>query len=602
MGMAGAEWIERRWRLFRHFAIVPKRTIALLVLALMAGALSTPAMSLTTGLLVDRTVDVVHGAATRRVLVPLILIGAILTYQLLSALLIAPVRARTRQLVDGAINSRIRKAVGALPGVEHVESQEYRQLAGLTTTGYDSIGTSLEAQLQLIMRYSGAIFSGLIIASVSPLVAVVTLVIVLAKRFYLRRLYAPALANSVAAVMPQVLRSRYWITTATTSGGFKDTRVFGFGEYATKIYKDDSAIFMHALSDPFRAAAVRAWPAWIAEFVAFALPFSVLAHSALDGHISVGRLAAGLTAVVGLRDIGGVGNETYQIESTLSSAVALDDLEERSRNLSWKGRSQLERAEPPTIRFEGVDFSYPKGARPVFTNLNLTLNPGESVALVGENGIGKSTLVKLLARFYEPTNGRITADGVDIGQMAAEDWRARLSIVTQNFVKLPLTVRQNIALAQWDHPDVDELVAGAVEAAGAGSIIDGLSHGLDTVLSRRYRNGADLSGGQWQRIVLARAFYAASLGSNVLILDEPTAHLDVHAEIELFDRLLTHAEGATAVVVSHRYSTVRRAQRIVVLGETGVVEDGSHESLMAAGGVYAGLFTLQAEAFTGAFE
>jgi len=249
------------------------------------------------------------------------------------------------------------------------------------------------------------------------------------------------------------------------------------------------------------------------------------------------------------------------------------------------------------ITFEQVTFGYPGHDAPVLRDLDLVLEAGQSVALVGENGAGKTTLLKLLAGFYEPTAGRILVDGRDLRDIDPQAWRRRLAVIFQEFTRFELSAIENITLAGPDHPDARSFARAAAEAASADAIIESLPLGWDTVLSRAFTDGVDLSGGQWQRIALARALYSAKVGGQVLVLDEPTASLDVSSEVALFDQLLMHAAGCTAIVVSHRFSTVRRADRIVVLADGHVVEDGSHAALVAHGGRYARLYDLQAQRF-----
>ena len=193
--------------------------------------------------------------------------------------------------------------------------------------------------------------------------------------------------------------------------------------------------------------------------------------------------------------------------------------------------------------------------------------------------------------------GRILIDGVDLATLDPQAWRRRLAVIFQEFTRFELSVLENITLAGPDHPDRLELARSAAEAADATDIIENLPFGWDTVLARGFTKGAELSGGQWQRVALARALYGAKVGGQVLVLDEPTASLDVHAEVALFDQLLEHASGCTAMVVSHRYSTVRRADRIIVLADGRVAEDGAHDELMTQGGHYASLYELQARRF-----
>jgi ATP-binding cassette subfamily B protein len=249
------------------------------------------------------------------------------------------------------------------------------------------------------------------------------------------------------------------------------------------------------------------------------------------------------------------------------------------------------------IRFEDVSFRYPGTDRLVFDRLDLDIPAGQSLAIVGDNGAGKTTLVKLLARLYEPTAGRITVDGVDLRDLDADTWLERVGVIFQDFIRFELPCRDNVGFGSRRlSGDRDALVA-AARKVGAEGIVDRLPRGWDTVLSRAYDGGMDLSGGQWQRIALARALLAVEGGASVLVLDEPTANLDVRAEAELFDRVLESSRGTTTVLVSHRMSSVRRADVICVFDAGRVVERGSHDALMAHGGRYADLFALQAARF-----
>jgi ATP-binding cassette subfamily B protein len=256
-------------------------------------------------------------------------------------------------------------------------------------------------------------------------------------------------------------------------------------------------------------------------------------------------------------------------------------------------RAKAERA----IRLENVSFGYGGGDRLVLDGLDLDIPVGTSTAIVGLNGAGKTTLVKLLTGLYRPTGGRITADGADIADIPVGAWQRQFAAVFQDYNRYELTVAENIALGA-PHLGVDEsLVRAAAERADADGFVESLPHGFDTVLSRHYDGGQDLSGGQWQRIGLARAYYAVAGGARVLVLDEPTAQLDVRSEVEFFDRFLERTRNLTSVVISHRFSTVRRADRIVVLENGRIAESGSHDELLKLDGRYAALFRLQAQRF-----
>jgi ABC-type multidrug transport system fused ATPase/permease subunit len=239
------------------------------------------------------------------------------------------------------------------------------------------------------------------------------------------------------------------------------------------------------------------------------------------------------------------------------------------------------------IRVRGLTFAYP-GGQPVLDGLDLTIPAGSSLAIVGQNGAGKTTLAKLLCRFYDPQAGTIEVDGVDLRDLEVTEWRTRLAAVFQDFVRLELPLQDNVAPAGAP----EQVVLDALDGAGARDLAP-----LGKILSRAYEGGTDLSGGQWQRVALARALAAVRMGAGVVVLDEPTAQLDVRGEAEIFERVLAATRHCTTILISHRFSTVRQVDRICVLEQGRVVELGSHDELMALNGRYRTMFDLQAQRF-----
>jgi ATP-binding cassette, subfamily B, bacterial len=249
------------------------------------------------------------------------------------------------------------------------------------------------------------------------------------------------------------------------------------------------------------------------------------------------------------------------------------------------------------IRFENVSFRYPGSAVPTLSGLNLVIPAGRSLAIVGANGAGKTTLVKLLCRLYEPDSGHISVDGTDLAEMDVASWRRRTAPVFQDHVRYKLTPLDEIGFGFVPAKDDVDGIKRAAEDAGVSAVLASLPRGWETVLSTEYQNGADLSGGEWQKIALARALFAVRRGASVLILDEPAANLDVRAEAKLYDQFTTMTHGITTIVISHRFSTVRQAASIAVISDGRVAEQGSHQELMALGGHYANMFRAQAARF-----
>jgi ABC-type multidrug transport system fused ATPase/permease subunit len=241
------------------------------------------------------------------------------------------------------------------------------------------------------------------------------------------------------------------------------------------------------------------------------------------------------------------------------------------------------------VRFRDVTFAYPIAAgSPVLDRFDLTIPAGSSLAIVGQNGAGKTTLAKLLCRLYDPQAGAIEIDGVDLRELDIDAWRSRVTAVFQDFIRFELPMRDNVAPGGA----ADDVVRRALDAAGAGELAS-----LDTILAKGYPGGTDLSGGQWQRVALARALAAVEVGAGIVLLDEPTAQLDVRGEAEIFERILAATRQCTTILISHRFSTVRHADRICVLEQGHVVELGTHAELMALGGRYRTMFDLQAQRF-----
>jgi ATP-binding cassette subfamily B protein len=318
------------------------------------------------------------------------------------------------------------------------------------------------------------------------------------------------------------------------------------------------------------------------------------------GDLSLGRTVMLVQAFIALAQLAAQGDEDLRItqgSAGVPAALALEDEIDTELAVASAGTRRATGLPERSITFEGVGFHYPGSAVPVFDGLDLTIEAGRSLAVVGVNGAGKTTLVKLLARLYDPSEGRIAVDGIDLRELDARDWQQRVAAIFQDFVHYELPARDNVGFGAPRRLDELDGLHEAAERAGALEIITALPDGWSTVLSRQYAGGAELSGGEWQRIGLARALFAVRGGAGVLVLDEPTANLDVRAEARLYERFLELTAGLTSIVISHRFSTVRRADRIVVLEQGRVIESGTHDELLAAGGRYAAMYRLQAARF-----
>jgi ATP-binding cassette subfamily B protein/ATP-binding cassette subfamily C protein len=247
------------------------------------------------------------------------------------------------------------------------------------------------------------------------------------------------------------------------------------------------------------------------------------------------------------------------------------------------------------IRFENVSFTYPGGIKPVLNGISLHLKPGEKLAIVGENGSGKTTLIKLLTRLYTPESGRILLDGLDLEEWDIEVLRRRIGVIFQNFVRYQFTVGENVGVGDVDYLEDKDRWEVASDKGMARPFIESLPQSFSTQLGRWFKGGQELSGGQWQKIALSRAFMRT--GADILVLDEPTAAMDAEAEVRIFDHFRTITQNQMVVLISHRFSTVRMADKIVVMADGELLEQGTHEELLKLGGRYARLFSIQAAGY-----
>lgn len=395
---------------------------------------------------------------------------------------------------------------------------------------------------------------------------------------------------------PEFRRMAYLEHVLTVDASVKEVKLFGLGEPLLKRYSD---IFWHFFEEDHRLARRRSVISFLWGLLATASYYGSYAwiiYVAVAGTITLGKMTMYLSlfrqsqgTVQGLFD-----NVNRLYENGLFMENLFDFLELTPSMPQSENPVPMPKKLLRGLEFRHVSFRYPGRDGWALRDINLSIAPGQKVALVGQNGAGKTTLIKLLTRLYDPTEGQILLDGVDLRDYEQEELRRRIGVIFQDFVKYQLSVGENIGFGQIDRLEDKARILDSAERGGADDVVSELPQGMDTMLGRWFHEGHELSGGQWQKVALSRAFMR---DSEVLVLDEPTAALDAEREYEIFQRFRQLTEGKIAVLISHRFSTVRMADMIVVIEDGHISEQGSHDELLLLDGTYARLFEMQAQGY-----
>jgi len=505
--------------------------------------------------------------------------------------------------LDSQLRQRVMAAVNRPWGIAHLEDPAIANLIsqteGIGVAGYTP-GTAVSQLINSrIATTAAALVSGALLIGYHWWAAALLMVVLLAFRAIGQRAFAQQL-RTVVGQTAAVRRAAYFRSLALSAESAKEVRLLGIGDWLIGRLRVEWQAGLdeqrRALSSGFRLTLAGS----LAVTVANGLVYGLLALDAAHGVIGLGALVVYLRAAAGLTGLTGLDGANVVINQGSAVIPAILELERLTLPAPSALRAPLTLAAPDReIRFEKVTFAYPGGGAPVLRELDLTIPAGGSLALVGLNGAGKTTLVKLLCRLYDPSSGAVLIDGRDLREIEPQDWQRRIAAIFQDFLRYGLPARDNIGFGGLSMAHDQAALERAAAKAGVLDRIQALPSGWETPLSRHFTGGADLSGGEWQRVGLARALFAVEAGAKVLILDEPTANLDVRAEAELYDRFLDLTKGLTTLLISHRFSTVRRADRICVLEDGAVSELGTHAELMARGGRYAEMFTLQSQRFLG---
>jgi ATP-binding cassette subfamily B protein len=587
----------------------PGGTMALGVLTVLAAAL--PPLVAYVGKLIIDAVIAAHGAAAgadrnaavaRTVRFVLLELGAVGTIALLERSL-----GLVRQLVGSRLGIDVNVAIleKALQlDLRHFEDPEFydkltrarreassRPLS-LIQGNFQLLrnALTLAGYIALLVRFSGWMVAALLVATVPAFVAEARFS---GAAFRLRNWRSP-----------DARRLNYLEYVMANDEHAKEVKLFGLGPLLLGRYKTLAEQFYVEDKALATRRAVWAYLLSLVSTLVFYGCYALIVVATARGALSLGDMTLYLAAFRQgqqsfqsiLTAVGGMYEDSLYMSNLfefLSIPVA--------RALGAPGAEAAPRPLTPTspekgIRFEGVGFRYPEAEGWALRGIDLVLPKGQSLALVGENGAGKTTFIKLLAGLYRPTEGRVLLDGKDLRDWDETELRRRIGVIFQDFNQYQLLMRENVGFGSVEHLDDEVRTQRAVERGGARELVSGLANGLDTQLGRWFKSGAELSGGQWQKVALARAFMREE--ADILILDEPTAALDAEAEHAVFERFRQLTAGRTAILISHRFPTVRMADRILVIEHGRIIEDGTHAALLAAGARYAHLFRLQAAGYS----
>jgi ATP-binding cassette, subfamily B, bacterial len=580
----------------------------LFALGIVASASLPIAIAVLTGLLVGSIPAAVaagfDSAAGRHTLYLLATVAGLVILLRLSLPLQAALATTLGRRLDRYLQERVMAAVGRPAGIAHLEDEDILdRLRIVRELGMNQNRPSLavRALASVIPAWLQALGSAAILIWFHWWLGLLWLIMWPIVVYYMQREYLKV--GRVSYGQSSALRrSEYLRDLAFTASAAKEIRIWRMLDWLLDRFE---TAWQTAIQPVWQARRPSVPIIFGTSGVVMAinlLSYSLLAWAAIRGDLTLAALAVFIQALQQANGYTAFNDDNAYLSFAAVTVPKVLELDEKLTPDEQVPQQQVTAATPHTgLHCQNLSFRYPGGERDLFSDLNLFIPAHRSLAIVGDNGAGKTSLVKLLCGLYEPTAGQILVDDTPLDMLDPAAWRSRVAVLFQDFVRYQLSARDNITfgapqLAAELPADMERLQRAAAKA-DILDLIESLPHGWDTILSPEYKNGVDLSGGQWQRVALARAFFAVEAGARVLILDEPTAALDVRAEARLYDRFLELTQGLTTILISHRFSTVRRADRIIVLADGRVVEDGSHEELMAQNGRYAHMFNLQAARF-----
>ena len=583
------------------------------------GPLVVAALGAVVAAIPDAISDGMASHAGRRLIAALVIAALVYAASLVLDPIGDALGTAVRQRITGQLQARLLSAVTAPIGIAHLEDPEtLDRLASAegSLTGYFAGDAPVTWVGAVAGRLSGVIGCA-VIAVYFWWLGVLLLLMWLA----VRRIVLGAVIRQATDLRLQTTamrRGRYFFTVGSRARDAKEVRVFGLARFLAARHVREYSEAIRGGQAGLRGMHQRAAACLAVVAAGYGLALYTITDAVRMHQIGLRSMAIMLPMLAVTAAVGNVSFDDITLARTLAGLPDADRLE---RDLAvpskLAGPPRSEGAAEPdvaaaaaglpceadaglpceAVRFEGVRFRYPSSASDVLKGVDLELAAGTSTALVGVNGAGKSTLVSLLARLRDPTAGRITVDGGDVRELDPARWQRMIALMPQDPVRYPLSAFHNVAFGAIEHASDREGVQHAARLAGFAAVVDELPNGWDTVLSRELPGGAGLSGGQWQRLALARALFATFHGARVLVLDEPTSALDVRAEARFYARFHEITAGLTTLVISHRFATVRRASRIYVLDGGVITERGSHDELLAAGGTYATMYRVQAARF-----